>query len=62
MSKKKKILKIRKKWKTDTVTKIHGDKNKKSKLRIRRKLKKLNRFIRTASSKDIMKYLEENDK
>jgi len=60
MSKKKKLLKIRKKWKINPKTRIKPNKKKNRKKQVLR-LKKLNAFIRNSSTKAIIKYLKENE-
>ena len=59
---KKKILKIRRKWKINPKTRIRPNKKKKnSRKKHMLRLKKLNRFIRNSSAKEIVKYLKENE-
>ena len=57
---KKKILKIRRKWKINSKTKVQPNKKKNNKKQML-KLKKLNMFIRNSTAKEIVKYLKENE-
>lgn len=61
MSKKKRVLKIRKKWNINPATTVIPNKKKNKKCHVL-KLEKLNSFIRSSSVKEILKYLNEVEK